>query len=254
MLMKKAIILASFGTSYHETRHKTIERIEDEVRTRFKDFTVVPAYTSNIVRSILKKRDGLNIASPQEAADNLLQQGFTEIYIQPTHIIPGAEYDKLKIQNCILGKTLLHENADFEKIIEALELQPLPENTATIFMGHGSYHAADKFYNILERKIQEYNFGNFFIGTVEGSKTVYDILPHLAEKKIKDVYLYPFMFVAGDHAQNDMAGDEAESWKQILKQHNYIVHSVLKGLGEYPKIRELIFSSLENTITEYGKN
>lgn len=252
--MKKAIILASFGTSYLETRSKTIERIENEARMRFSNFTVVAAYTSNIVRSILKKRDGLIIASPQEAVDNLLKQGFTEIYIQPTHIIPGAEYDKLKIQNCILGKTLLHEGADFEKIIAALELRQLSENTAAIFMGHGSYHAADKFYDILERKIQEKNYNNFFIGTVEGTKTIQDILPHLEKKKIRDVYLYPFMFVAGDHAQNDMAGDEAESWKQILKQNNYTVYPVLRGLGESSKIRELIFTSLENTITNHKNN
>lgn len=252
--MRKAIILASFGTTYLETRIKTIELIENEARAQFKDFTVMSAYTSNIVRSILKQRDKIIIDSPQEAVDNLLKQGVTDIYIQPTHIIPGAEYDKLKIQNCILGKTLLYEDADFEKIIDALELQPLPENAATIFMGHGSYHVADKFYDILERKIQENNLGNFFIGTVEGAKTIYDILPNLEHKRIKDVYLYPLMFVAGDHAQNDMAGDESESWKQILRQNNYAVHPVLKGLGEYPKIRALIFSSLENTIAKHGNN
>ncbi len=249
-IMKKAIIIASFGTTYSETRSKTIDVIEKEAENKFKNIEIVTAYTSNIVRSILKKRDLISIPSAEEAASQLKQKGYTEIYIQPTHIIPGAEYDKLKIPGCILGKTLLNENADFEKFILALELPKLPCDTAILFMGHGSYHGADKFYGILEEKIKAHNYGNIFIATVEGSKTVNDILPELLKQKIKKVYLYPLMIVAGDHAQNDMAGDEEDSWKTVLQNEGYEVYPVLKGLGEYPEIRSLIFQSLENTIKE----
>ena len=248
--MKKAIILASFGTTYTETKNKTIDVIEKEVRTRFKDAEIVTAYTSNIVRSILKKRDSISILSPEQAADKLKAEKFTQIYIQPTHIIPGKEYDKLKITGCILAKTLLNDTANFEKFILALELPAVSEDSALIFMGHGSPHSADKFYGILEEKINARHSGNIFIATVEGSKTLNDILPILSNRKIKTVYLYPLMIVAGDHIQNDMAGDDKDSWKSVLQNSGYTVYPVLKGLGEYPKIRELILQSLENIINE----
>lgn len=252
--MKSAIILASFGTTYADTRKKNLDLIETEAKKRFPNFTITSAYTSNIVRSILKKRDGIYVESPVEAYNNLVKQGFSEIYIQPTHIIPGEEYEKLKINGCILGKTLLNENCNFDQVIEALDLTPLQDNHALIFMGHGSSHKADKFYEILENKLKDISLNNIFIATGEGSKTLNDILPIFKEKKIKEVQLMPFMLVAGDHAQNDMAGDEPTSWKHILEENNYSVNIILKGLGEYPKIRELIFKSLTETIENSRKN
>lgn len=246
--MKKAIVIASFGTSYAETRKKTIDTIEKEAIDRFKDYKIFKAYTSNMVRAILKKRDSINVASPKEIIQELKEKGFSEIYIQPTHIIPGEEYEKLQFENTILGQPLLHENADLDEIIKALELKKPEDDTAIVFMGHGSSHEADKFYEIMQNKLNSQGLENVLIGTVEGSVELKDILPILVERKIKKIELYPFMMVAGDHAHNDMAGDEEDSWYTILKNEGYEVNANLKGLGEYPMIREILYKSLENTI------
>lgn len=246
--MKKAVVIASFGTSYEETRKKTLDLIEKEAKEIFTEAEIFNAYTSSMVRKILKTRDNIFVPSPLEIVEKLKTCGFEKIYIQPTHIIPGAEYDKLKIDGCILGLPLLHENADFEKIIDALELKQRQDDKAVIFMGHGSYHNADKFYHTLEENFLKSNCKNIFIGTVEGSKTLEDILPELEQKNIKEIDLLPFMMVAGDHAENDMAGSEEDSWKTILENKGYKVNPLLKGLGEYPKIRELIYDALKKTM------
>ena len=135
-----------------------------------------------------------------------------------------------------------------EEIIKALELKKPEDDTAIVFMGHGSSHEADKFYEIMQNKLNSQGLENVLIGTVEGSVELKDILPILAERKIKKIELYPFMMVAGDHAHNDMAGDEEDSWYTILKNAGYEVNANLKGLGEYPMIREILYKSLENTI------
>ncbi|AIN93291.1 sirohydrochlorin cobaltochelatase [Treponema putidum] len=246
--MKKAIVIASFGTSYTETRKKTIDVIEKEIKENFKDYEIFHTYTSRMVRGILKKRDSINIPSPKELIDNLKEQGFSEIYIQPTHIIPGEEYEKLLFENTVLGLPLLHEKANLDEIIKDLELKKPQDDTAIVFMGHGSSHEADKFYEIMQNKLNSQGLENVLIGTVEGSVELKDILPILAERKIKKIELYPFMMVAGDHAHNDMAGDEEDSWYTILKNEGYEVNANLKGLGEYPMIRKIIYKSLENTI------
>ncbi|UTC67165.1 MULTISPECIES: sirohydrochlorin cobaltochelatase [unclassified Treponema] len=246
--MKKAVVIASFGTSYAETREKTIDLIEKEAKDRFKDYSIFKTYTSNMVRAILKKRDSINVPSPKELIDDLKEEGFSEIYIQPTHIIPGEEYEKLQFENTVLGLPLLHKNADLDKIIRALDLKKPEKNEAVIFMGHGSSHDSDKFYETMQQKLNSMGLENVLIGTVEGSVELKDILPILAERKIKKIELYPFMMVAGDHAHNDMAGDEEDSWYTILKNEGYKVNANLKGLGEYPMIREIIYKSLENTI------
>lgn len=248
--MKHGIIIASFGTTYCETRQKTLELIESEIKNKFQNFEIAAAYTSGIVRSILKKRDGILVDSIEEAVFKLTEKGCRKIYIQPTHIIPGFEYEKLKLDNTILGKTLLNEKADFDKIVSALELQVPPENTALVFMGHGSSNLADEFYKILETKIQSTVSQNIFIGTVEGKKTIADILSELKLRNIRNVKMCPFMMVAGDHAHNDMAGDDDESWKSVLENAGYNVSILLKGIGEYEGIRRIIYESLEKTIAE----
>ena len=248
--MKKAAIIASFGTSYTETRKKTLDTIEAEAKTLFTDIEIFRAYTSGMVRKILKTRDKITVPSPSEIIEDLRRRGFEKIYIQPTHIIPGAEYDKLKISGCVLGQPLLHEAADFGKIIEAIELPPDEKGRAVIFMGHGSYHNADKFYKTLEAELFNRKHCNVFIGTVEGAKTLSDILPELKAKNIERILLMPFMMVAGDHAENDMAGDDDASWKTVLEKEGYQVTPVLKGLGEYPGIRSLMYQSLKNIIRE----
>lgn len=246
--MKKAIVAASFGTSYEETRSLTLDVIEKEIAEIFTGYEVVKTYTSSMVRGILERRDGIKILSPEETVSDLKQRGFEKIFIQPTHVIPGEEYEKLIIPGTILGSPLLTDNADWEKIVEALELTQPQESEAIVFMGHGSYHGSDKFYEIIEAEIREHGFKNIFAATVEGARRLEHVIPQLKVRGIKKVKLLPFMIVAGDHAINDMASEEDESWNSVLKHNGFQTEPILKGLGELPKIRELIYKSLKNLI------
>lgn len=246
--MKKAIIVASFGTSYKQTKALTLDIIEKEIALKFSDYKITGTYTSNMVRNILSRRDGIKIPSPQETILNLKRQGIEKIFIQPTHIIPGAEYEKLTGLDAVLGEPLLTDNTDMEEVVDALELTAPKTGEAVVYMGHGSYHGADKFYEIIENKIYQRGLKNIFMGTVEGARKLEHIIPELKQCGAKKIKLLPFMMVAGDHAVNDMASNEETSWNFILKKHGFKTEPVLKGLGELAKVRNLIYKSLNKLI------
>lgn len=250
--MKKAIIVASFGTSYEETRKLTLDTIEKEIKEKYTDYKVIRTYTSVMVRRILKKRDGIEVPSPSESVIELKNSGFNKIFIQPTHIIPGAEYEKLMGFSAFLGNPLLTEKTNMGEIVDALDFTPIKQDEAIVYMGHGSYHGADKFYEIIENKIRLRGLKNIFMGTVEGARKLEHIIPELKACKVKKIKLLPFMMVAGDHAINDMASEEDSSWNSILKRHGFKTEPILKGLGELPKIRQLIYKSLDELILKEG--
>ncbi|WMM25859.1 sirohydrochlorin cobaltochelatase [Tissierella sp. MB52-C2] len=248
--MKKGIIVASFGTTYEETRKLCIESIENLIREKYKDCLVLRAFTSRIIVHRLKQRDNLHVLNEIEAMEEMKNQGIEEIYIQPLHIIPGHEYDKLTNYNIKVGLPLLGLEEDHRSIVHDTGVNELGNNEALVFMGHGSDHEADEAYEILENAYHKEGFKNIFIGTVEGSKTIEDIVMKLKEKNIKKVKLKPFMLVAGDHAKNDMASEEDDSWKSILEKAGFEVEVCLKGLGEYKIIQEIFLEHLEQIIGE----
>lgn len=248
--MKKGIIVASFGTTHENTRKLCIESIENIIKEKYKDYLVLRAFTSRMVINILKKRDGIHIFNPDEAIEEMKTQGVDEIYIQPLHIIPGHEYEKLTKYNLKVGLPLLSLREDNIKIAEEMGVNELGDNEAMVFMGHGSDHKADKAYEALENIYHDKGFTNIFIGTVEGSKTIDDIIRDLKGRNIKKVKLRPFMLVAGDHAINDMASSEENSWKSILEKEGYEVEVSLKGLGEYKIIQDIFLEHLEEIIGE----
>ncbi|CAK7057376.1 sirohydrochlorin cobaltochelatase [Tissierella sp.] len=248
--MKKGIIVASFGTTYESTRKLCIESIEDIIRERYGDCLVLRAFTSKMVINILKKRDNIHVFNPEEAIREMRNQGIEDIYIQPLHIIPGHEYEKLTKYNLKVGLPLLSLEEDYMKIVENIGISELGSNEALVFMGHGSNHEADEAYEILENLYHKKGFTNVFIGTVEGSKTIEDIIKELKEKNIKKIKLKPFMLVAGDHAINDMASEDDDSWKSILEKDRFQVEICLRGLGEYRIIQEIFLEHLEQIIGE----
>lgn len=248
--MKKGIIVASFGTSYEETRKLTIENLEEKIKEEYKDDYVLRAFTSRMVIKILKKRDNLHILNEREAIDHMREKGIEDIYIQPTHIIEGHEYSKLLDLGVEVGKPLLYADSDYETIVEDLDLGELEEDQALVFMGHGSDHAADKSYQKLQDTYLAKGKDRVFVATVEGSITLEDIMEKLEESNIKKVKLMPFMFVAGDHARNDMASDDENSWKTILESKGYEVEVVLKGLGEYEVIQDLYIKHLQDVMED----
>ncbi|SHI10494.1 sirohydrochlorin cobaltochelatase [Sporanaerobacter acetigenes] len=257
--MKKAILVVSFGTTYEETRKICIESVENKIRDRFSDFEVRRAFTSQMVINKLKNRDGIVVDNVSEALNRLKREAFEQIYIQSLHIIPGHEFEKLigqvhdfeeenKNIHISIGRPLLFDEGDYEKVVNALDILNLRENEAMVYMGHGTDHANDKCYDLLQQSFREKGFQRIYIGTVEGKKTIEDIIPILKEEKIDKVILKPFMLVAGDHANNDMAGDGKDSWKSILLKEGFQVATYIKGLGEIESIQELFVSNLKNMI------
>lgn len=246
--MKKGIIVASFGTTYEETRRLCIESIEDSIRERYKDYLVLRAFTSRMVVHRLKKRDNIHVFNEIEAIKEMKDQSIEEIYIQPLHLLAGHEYEKLTKYDYEVGLPLLGSEKDYIKIVENIGVNEMGDNEALVFMGHGSDHEADKSYEMLENLYHKKGFTNIFIGTVEGSKTIEDIIKELKEKNIKKIKLKPFMLVAGDHAINDMASEDEDSWKSILEKEDFQVEICLKGLGEYKIIQEIFLEHLEQII------
>lgn len=249
---KKAILVVSFGTSYEETRKKTIEQIEKDMAEAFPEYAVYRAWTSGMIRAKLLKRDNLRIYNVREAMEAMAADGIEEVIVQPTHVINGIENDQMKADvaayadrfaHISIGTPVLTTAEDSKCVIAAVakELHP-SEEEALILMGHGTEHYADAIYAALDYQFKDFGHPNIFVGTVEGYPTL-DSAKRLVEKAgYKKIVLAPFMIVAGDHANNDLAGDEEDSWKSILEADGFSVRCVLKGLGEYADIRKLLLS------------
>lgn len=257
--MKKGIIVTSFGTSYAETRKLCIESIENRIKEEFEDSLVLRAFTSRMVIAKLKKRDNYFVDNPREALEKMKANGIEDIYIQPLLIIGGHEYEKIirevdefltdnKEFNIKIGKPLLDSELDYEKVVNGLSLPVDKSNEGLVFMGHGSDHNADTSYEKLENVIWEKGYNNVFVGTVEGKITIENIIVELKNKKIDEVKLKPFMLVAGDHATNDMASDNDDSWKSILEKNNIKVDVEIKGLGEVKAIQDIFIDHLKHIL------
>lgn len=249
--MGKALLMVSFGTSYPETLEKNISRIEAAVAAALPDRTLFRAFTSGMILRKLARRDGVQIDNVDQALERLAREGYEDVLLQPTHILNGEEYDKLCAQaqpwrgrfaRFVVGKPLLTTAEDYLAAADAvMESIPAPEaDEALVFMGHGSEHFANSAYALLEYALHDRGWDRAFLGTVEGYPTLDQVLRRLREcSGVRRVRLQPFMVVAGDHAANDMAGEEEDSWKSLLEREGYTVECVLRGLGEYPAFRAL---------------
>lgn len=245
--MKKAILVVSFGTSYKETREKTIEACESKIKESFKGYDFFRAFTSNMIIRKLKNRDNIHIENPIEALDRLYDEGYEEVIVQTLHIICGEEYTKLKNQiseyddkfeKITLGRPLLSQIDDYKETVEALKLQipELEEDEAIVLMGHGTEHEAHSAYPALDYMLKQENI-KAYVGTVEGYPEIDEVIVNLKKDKVSKVRLMPFMLVAGDHAINDMAGEEDDSWNSILIKNGFKTEVHLKGLGENEAIQ-----------------
>ncbi len=262
---KKAILVVSFGTTYADTRKACIESVENKLADAFPGYTVRRAFTSRMVMRRLAERDGIVVDNERQALDRLLAEGYTEVYVQSLHIVAGAEYEKVrrivseyaharKFQRLTMGRPLLYymgqeeQPDDYAAAISAIEPLDTADDEAIVFMGHGGVHPANAAYAVLQMKLQEAGKNNVFIYTVEGFPSLERIMEQLRERAIKKVRLQPFMLVAGDHAVNDMAGDEEDSAVSILTAAGFAVTVSLNGLGENPAIQDIYVSHLQDAM------
>lgn len=253
---KKAILLVSFGTSFNETREKNIDSIEKEVRNLYPDYSIYSAWTSKMIINKVAKRDAVKINTVTEAMKEIVHDGVLELTVQPTHIINGLENDfmtadvmefKDHFQRLSFGSPLLTNIEDVRSIVDVLaQAYPLKDKTrALVLMGHGSTHHSNFSYAALEYTFKEMGYDNVFVGTIEAYPDIDVVLKSVNSYRPSEIILIPFMLVAGDHAVNDMAGDEDDSWKNIFESAGYPVTCSVKGLGEYRGIRDLYIKHLE---------
>lgn len=249
---KPVLLVVSFGTSYNETRAKTIDAVEAELQKAYPDYQVRRAFTSQIIIDILKERENLTIDNVTQAMERLVADGVKDVVVQPTHIMTGFEYDDMvkevsafadKFDSLKISTPVLTEDADYDAVVEALVAQNSAyeaDDTVLVFMGHGTEHEANATYTKLQEKLNAAGHENYIIGTVEATPSLDDVAAAVKASGAKKVVLMPLMIVAGDHANNDMAGDEEDSWKSVLTAQGYEVECVLQGLGEYAGIRQIL--------------
>lgn len=243
-LKKVGILLVAFGSS-EASAQVSFENIHKKVTATYPDIPVRWAYTSHIIRQKLAKQ-GKQLDSPAGALAKMQDETFTHVAVQSLHTIGGEEYHDLRrtveafkmmggFKRIILGYPLMATQTDMERTVDAI-LKSIPESRkkdeAIVLMGHGTHHPSNAFYAALMFQLQLED-ANIFVGTVEGYPEVGLIKDLMLQKNIKKAYLMPFMSVAGDHAKNDMAGDEADSWKSIFTQSGIDCVPVLKGTAEY---------------------
>lgn len=274
---KKAILVVSFGTSYNDARVANIESVETKIKESFKDYETRRAFTSEIIIKKLAERDKLIIDTPDQALDKLKKEGFTQVLVQPLHIITGEEYDDLvnvvnkyqtsnSFKKIVVGRPILYSIGgkysdgreypnSYAMAVEALkkQLPALDSDTAVVLMGHGTPHPANASYACLQSVLRDSGLDNVLVGTVEGYPALEDVKKELAAKKIKKVILMPLMLVAGDHANNDMNGDEDDSWKSQLKKEGYAVEAYLHGLGENPAFQDMYVNNVKDALAEMNK-
>lgn len=254
---KKAILAVSFGTSHNDTRKITIDAIEKDIQDAFPAYSLYRAWTSKMIIKKVNSRDGVHIYTVKEAMEQMLQDGITDVLIQPTHVINGIENDLMKedalafqeqFHSISFGDPLLTSEQDNLAVIDAItsEFKDLTKDEVLVLMGHGTTHYANAIYAALDYTFKDKGYQNIFLGTVEAYPTMESLLKMVHAYQPKKVVLAPFMIVAGDHAKNDMASNEPDSWYSQFKAEGYNVEPVLKGLGEYPGIRKLFIEHLKS--------
>lgn len=256
---KKAILIVSFGTSYENTRKRTIDAIERDIADAFPACPAYRAWTSKMIIAKLKKRDGIIIHTVKEAMEQMLLDGITDVIVQPTHVINGIENDQMKadalsfrdrFSSIVFGNPLLTTEEDNQAVVQAVtgEFQDMDQETALVLMGHGTEHYANSVYAALDYRFKDMGHKNIFLGTVEAYPALDSLLRAADSFQPKKIVLAPFMIVAGDHAHNDMAGDSPDSWVCQFENAGFEVCPIIKGLGEYPGIRRMYVEHAQKAI------
>ena len=253
---KDAIVVMTFGTTFKDTRAKTIDATVDAIKAAHPNTKVVTAYTSHIIINRVQKNEGIKFPTPEEALEQLKADGYTRAALVSLDVIPGMEYNydmgvyhnyKNQFKKMTLATPLMYwqgqeEQADdVADTIKAMSSQfpKQGKKDAILIMAHGTPNISNAYYSVIQAKLDEMGYKNVYVYTVEGWPNLETVMPKLKKNGIKHVTLMPMMMVAGDHANNDMAGSEEDSHKSILEKAGYKVDAYVHGLGENKNIRDL---------------
>lgn len=256
--MKKAILVVSFGAVSEKARKNSLDEIENDISAEFSDYCVYRAYTSGIVIRKIYNNENIHIDTLDEAFEKMKNDEVTDVFVQPTHMIDGIEYKKIcrisdehksEFNSVKVGKALLEKMEDCLKAVDVVSnVIGFNSNYEYILMGHGSEDTANIRYEQMNRALANKGYRNVRIATVEASPGIDDAIKCLNRKEsVSKIILQPFMIVAGDHAQNDMAG-EKNSFYSKVKDAGYDVECVIIGLGEYKLIRNMILENLKGMV------
>lgn len=254
--MKKAIVAVSYGTLNAEACEKSICAFEKALKKAFPEYELKRAFTGKRIREMIKSRGG-EAQSVEETLEELANDGYDEIAVQPSHIIDGSECELIygavkkyedKFSKICVGKPLLSSAEDMEAVCRVLANEFCADNGELVVMGHGSDHRSNCVYAELADVCRRLGYGHIHIATLESTPSLEDLFPALALSLSGKIFLTPLLFAAGDHACRDMAGDEPHSWKSRLTAAGYSVVPVVKGLGEYAEIRGLYTVHLKNAL------
>lgn len=280
------ILVVSFGTSFNDSRVADIGGVEKAIAEANPGWSVRRAFTAQIIINHIQARDDEKIDNVEQALDRAVDNGVKNLVIQPTHLMHGAEYDELmetvkdymdKFDSVSVAEPLLGEvgddakviNADKKAVAEAITAEAVKDakydsldaakedSTAFVFMGHGTSHTAKVSYSQMATQMEELGYDNVFIGTVEGEPeetACENVIEAVKEAGYKNVILRPLMVVAGDHANNDMAGDDEDSWKSQFKASKAFdsVKCQISGLGEIEAIQKLYVQHTKDAIASAG--
>ena len=282
----KELLVVSFGTSFNESRAEDIKGIEDALAEAYPDWSVRRAFTAQIIINHVEARENENIDNMTQALDRAVANGVKQLVVQPTHLMHGAEYDEMKeaidgyadkFESVAIAEPLLGEVGEDATVInddKAAVAQDIVETafkeagfdsmdaaaeagTAFVFMGHGTSHTANVTYDQMQTQMETLGYKNAFIGTVEGEPedTACDkVIEKVKEAGYKNVVLRPLMVVAGDHANNDMAGDDEDSWKsQFEASGNFDkIDCQIEGLGRIEGVEQLYVDHTKEAIDSLG--
>ncbi len=276
------LLVVSFGTSFNDSRAADIKGIEDALQEAYPDWSVRRAFTAQIIINHVQARDGEKIDNMQQALDRAVANGVKNLVVQPTHLMHGAEYDEMnemldqyrdKFESVAVAEPLLGEvgadatviNADKEAVAKAITAEAVKtagydsldaaaaDKTAFVFMGHGTSHTAKVSYSQMQTAMQTLGYANVFIGTVEGEPeetACENVIEAVKAAGYTKVVLRPLMVVAGDHANNDMAGEDADSWLSQFKAAGCFdaIDTQIAGLGEIADIQQLYIAHTKAAI------
>ena len=280
------LLVVSFGTSFNDSRTEDIGGIEKALQKAYPDWSVRRAFSAQIIINHVQARDGEKIDNMDQALQRAVDNGVKNLIVQPTHLMHGAEYDELseavasysdKFESVSIAEPLLGEvgsaddsvNSDKEAVAKAVTAEAVKtagyesldaakeDGTAFVFMGHGTSHTAKISYSQMQNQMNALGYDNVFIGTVEGEPedtACEAVIEKIQEAGYKKVILRPLMVVAGDHANNDMAGDDDDSWKSQFEASGVFdsIETQIAGLGQIPVIQDLYVSHTHAAMEELG--